>query len=535
LGLSVLIAMTVLAALGYHSIRRDVENLRVISRDNILWTAMQMEVELLRFQLAVAALEIEPTPVAREAIIERFDILWSRIFMLGAGRVGALIARYDEGHGSIPAFQQYLHELDPVVATLEPGDSAQIRAILRELETFRHDLRLYTLRVVRGNAAASSAVRDRIQRSLQTTLAISLAAVLLSALALALILHDNRRQRQIAALHSKVATEAELASGAKSRFLAMMSHELRNPMNGVLGPLALLGQSDLPARHLRLVEQAQASGRSLVQMLAGLLDYGELQDGRFRLRAEPFRLATLAAGVREDLARAGATEARVTLRPGGPELVQGDVERLRHIFVHLVDYVLDGAAPGALHIDFRHDADGIVGEIRFDGGDAAVDWKLDLMMGLGEIAPQQVSTDALRPLIARGLIAAAKGVLSLVDLAEGRRAIRVAIPAPRLRFERIRVRLETRSAALSAIYQAALRSERIVFVASDEPDPADVVLVDATSVGEESLMSALRARFPDALFVSLGAPPEPEGFDDVVESPSDMGRLRSRILGRLAS
>ncbi len=535
LGLGILLTMAAFAVVGYLSIRRDVENLRVISQDNILWTATQMEVELLRFQLSVANLQLEKSPEALEQVRERFDILWSRVFMMGSGRVGELIRRYDQGHGSIPAFQQYLEELDPVIAAFEPGDAAQIRLVLRELETFQHDLRLYTLRVVRGDTAASAEVRDRIQNNSQTTMAISLAAVLLSVLALALILHENRRQRQVAELNRRVADEAELSSRAKSRFLTMMSHELRNPLNGVLGPLALLGQSDLASRHQRLVEQAQQSGKSMVQMLAGLFDYGEMQDGRFHLRVEPFRVATLAAGVRTDLAGAGLDGVRVTLRAGGPEFVHGDVERLRHIFVHLTDYVLEGSDSESLNVVFHHDGENLIGEIGFAVDDATIDWKLDLIMGLNEIAPDQVSTEALRPLIARGLISAAKGLLSLVDGDAGRRTIRVSVPAPRLRYERIRVRLETRSTALSAIYQAALRSERIDFVEPDESGPVDMVLVDATSIGEEPLMARLRNQFSDALFVSLGAPQSPESFDDIVESPSDMSRLRSRILGRLAN
>lgn len=95
--------------------------------------------------------------------------------------------------------------------------------------------------------------------------------------------------------------------------------------------------------------------------------------------------------------------------------------------------------------------------------------------------------------------------------------------------------LETRSAALAAIYQAALRSERVVFVSGSYSEPVDVVLVDSTSVGELPLMARLRARFPGALFVSLGLPQSPDFFDDIVETPNDMTRLRSSILGRLAS
>lgn len=533
LGFGILLAIAGFAASGYHSIRRDVENLRVISQDNILWTATQMEVELLRFQLSVAQVAISGTDEAIEAMRGRFDLLYSRVSMMRAGRVGGLIRQYDEGHGSIRRFLAYLEELDPLVQSLTPADISQLAAVLVELQTFQQDLRLYTLRVVRGDTAASAEVRNSIQRSAQITMTISLAAVLLSLIALALILAENRRQHEIAELNQRIAREAEQVSRGKSRFLTMMSHELRNPLNGLLGPLALLSQADLTARHRRLVDQAKQSGKAMTQMIGGLLDYGEIQDGRFTMRAEPFRPAMLVRDLDADLAATPGSRVEIVLDPGCPELLLGDMERLRHIFVHLTEYVLDGRGPNQITVRIGHTGEMLRGEILFDGGDAAIDWKLDLMMGLNEIAPDQLSTEALRPLIARGVIAAARGILTLAESPDGKRSIRVDIPAPSLRVERVRVRLETRSGALAAIYQAALRSDRITFVSETETDPVDMVLVDATSVGEMPLMTRLRERYPGALFVSLGPPQSPDSFDDVVESPSDMSRLRSQILSRL--
>lgn len=535
LAVVVLLAMAGFVAAGYLSIRRDVESLRVISQDNILWTATQMEVELMRFQLSIAKLKIEQTEDALEDLRERFEILLSRVGMMEQGRVGALIRRYDEGFDSIRKFHSYLTEVDPLVASLRPDDSATLQLLLRELETFQQELRHYTLRVVRGDTAAAAEVRDRIQSSSQTAMFLSVGAVLLCTLSLGLIIRENRRQAAMAELNGRLADEASRASRAKSRFLTMMSHELRNPMNGVLGPLALLGQSDLAPKQSRLVQQAQESGQSMVQMLAGLLDWGEIQDGKLSLRADPFRLGALAASVREDLTAAGLGSVRVFVRRGAGELMLGDVGRYRQIYVHLAEYVFEGGDHAAVDISFAL-ADGmLVGEIAFPGDAPAMDWKIDLMMGLGDFAPDQVSSDALRPLIARGLIAAANGLLVLVDGSDGRRAIRVTIPAPAVRRERVRVRLDTRSAALAAIYQAALRSDRLAFVAADDPGPVDLVLIDATSAALPDTLLRLRERHPEALFVALGAPESPDQFDDVLETPADATRLRASLLGRYAS
>ena len=534
-GLVVLLAMAGFAAVGFYAIRRDVENLRVISQDNTQWSASQMEIELVRFRLALSGLRRDPSPEALAAVHERFDILWSRVFLLGQGDVGESLLRYDSETGSVASLADYLREIDATVASVDPTDVATIETIEARLRDFQQDLREYTLRIVRADGAASARVRERIQGSARTTAVISIAAVLVSVLSLVLILRENRRQHQLAEANRRAAEQAELASRAKSRFLSMMSHELRNPLNGILGPLALIGQGELTERHLRLVGQAQQSGHSMLQMLTGLLEYGELQDGRFQLRTEPFRLAALADAIRSGLAAEGISGVEVSVRPGASERVLGDPDRLRQIFVHLTAYVIEGRDQPGAGVELAHAGSELVGHIVFHAGGALLDWRLDLLAGLNEIAPDQVSAEALRPLMARGLITAAQGLLTLLEEPSGRREIRVSVPAEPVKLDQIRVHLETRSAALAAIYQAALRSDRVVFVSGAYQEPVDVVLVDSTSVGEAPLMSRLRARFPGALFVSLGAPQAPDFFDDVVEAPGDMSRLRHSIFGRLAS
>ncbi len=260
-----------------------------------------------------------------------------------------------------------------------------------------------------------------------------------------------------------------------------------------------------------------------------------MQDGRFQLKHEPLRVSALADKLRETLQAEAAQGATVTVQPGTPERVTGDFERLLQAFVHLTIYVLEGRSPTGASVTFSHDGSSLVGEIGFTVDGALMDWKLDLLMGLSEATPDQVSAEALRPLIARGLISANKGVLSLLEKPDGRRVIQVRVPAEPVRFEQIRVHLETRSSALAAIYQAALRSDRVAFVDPATGGTADVVLVDSTSVGEVPLMTRLRTRFPGALFVSLGLPDTPDFFDDIVETPNDMTRLRTSILGKLAS
>lgn len=531
ISLIVLLAMTGFAAVGFLTLRRDVAGLQTISRDGILWSATQMEVELLRFHVSLAELAEAKTEAAVDVVREQFDQLWSRVFMMSQGRIGEVMRRYEEGLGSLSAIAAYLERIDPELAALQPDDLAKVNRILREIEAFEQELRLYTLRVVRADTDVSTALRERIQSSAQTTAMLSLAAVLVSVLSLFLILRENRRQRDLVIMTRQVAEEAERSSRAKSRFLTMMSHELRNPLNGILGPLALLEQSGLGERQRRLIDQVRQCGQSMLQMLSGLLDYAEIQDGRLKLRVEVLEMAALARAIRDSLGGVGGSGVPVTVVPGSPERIEGDPERLQRIFVSLIGFLLELRLPDQVRLELGHNGELLLGTIAFGARHAAIDWKLDLLMGMGEAATDQVSSDALRPLVARGLISASRGTISLEDAREGERAIVVRIPARLREASRIRVHLETRSAALATIYQAALRSERIEF--SDER--VDVVLVDSTSIDEEPLMERLRERFPGALFVSLGHPQHPAYFDDVVASPRDMTGLRKSILSHLAS
>ncbi len=471
LGLLVMLAMAGFAAVGFYTIRKDLENLRVISQDNTQWSASQMEIELLRFRLSLAELRTSRSPEADEEMQERFDILWSRVFMMGHGHVGESLLRYDGENGPVTRLAAYLRQIDPAEGGFDSASVPAISAVEATLEGFQDELRQYTLRVMRADSAASALVRDRINGSTRTIGVVSVAAVLLGVLSLLLILRESRRQQHLAEISLRSAEQAEFASRAKSRLLTMMSHELRNPMNGILGPLALLGQSDLSERLQRLVTQAQQSGQSMLQMLSGLLDYGEMQDGRFHLQAEPFRVAALIDTLRDALRAEGAGAASVRVEPGTPERVNGDLDRLRQIFMHLALYMIEGRDPATAAVRFEHDGVNLIGDVALAAPGEAAEWKLDLLMGLSDISPDQVTAEALRPLIARGLILACHGIITLVDDERDGRIIRVSIPAEPVRFEQIRVHLETRSAALAALYRAALRSDRVAFVARRRPRP----------------------------------------------------------------
>jgi signal transduction histidine kinase/ActR/RegA family two-component response regulator len=83
---------------------------------------------------------------------------------------------------------------------------------------------------------------------------------------------------------------AESADRAKSEFLAMMSHEVRTPLNGVLGFASILENTRLDNDQRQSLDIIRNSGESLLVIINDILDLSRLEAGRMRLDAVPFEL-----------------------------------------------------------------------------------------------------------------------------------------------------------------------------------------------------------------------------------------------------
>lgn len=146
-----------------------------------------------------------------------------------------------------------------------------------------------------------------------------------------------RKRAEQALSHAK--DGAEQANRAKSDFLAMMSHEIRNPLNAVLGYTEhMLSRSREPEtlRHLAAVQEA---GEILMRVVDDVLDVAQIEAGQVALDPEPFLLADLLAGTAE-VARGAAARKGVAVEvlrdPATPTLVLGDVGRLRQVLLNLL-------------------------------------------------------------------------------------------------------------------------------------------------------------------------------------------------------
>ena len=151
-----------------------------------------------------------------------------------------------------------------------------------------------------------------------------------------------------AAEHTAVA-----ANDAKSTFLAMVTHELRTPMNGVLGMTRALQRTQLDLRQQGYVETILRSGDGMLTILNDLLDVSKIEAGQMKLDLGNFDLRAVAEQSVE-LWSEGAAAKRLSLScdidSALPDYVRGDETRIRQIINNLLSNALKFTDTGSVRL-----------------------------------------------------------------------------------------------------------------------------------------------------------------------------------------
>ncbi|QYJ85424.1 response regulator [Shewanella mesophila] len=132
---------------------------------------------------------------------------------------------------------------------------------------------------------------------------------------------------------------AEIASQAKSEFLSMISHELRTPMNAVIGALELLSLSSHSGEELDLIETASTSANNLIYILNDILDINKIESGKMQLEQQDFSLSNVIADLVRTFALVASRQSLqffVEEAPEVPDFVEGDIVKVRQILNNLL-------------------------------------------------------------------------------------------------------------------------------------------------------------------------------------------------------
>lgn len=160
------------------------------------------------------------------------------------------------------------------------------------------------------------------------------------------LIEDAQRERERAAA----------ASEAKSTFLAVMSHEMRTPLNGILGFVDLLLADDLIPEHRDNLDTVASSARTLLSLINDLLDLARIESGAIEIESTTGPL-------RESLAPDVATLTKLAekkgivlhfdIDPSVPDLLHFDFARYRQILMNVIGNAVKFTAEGSIRAGIR--------------------------------------------------------------------------------------------------------------------------------------------------------------------------------------
>lgn len=148
--------------------------------------------------------------------------------------------------------------------------------------------------------------------------------------------------------------EAERANQAKTTFLATMSHEIRSPMNGVLGMTSILAETELKHEQRQYLDIIKVSGENLLNVINDILDFSKIESGMMELDKHDFNLRAVVEEV-FDLFLGKAAHSRIELLyridPMIPEVINSDAVRIRQILINLIGNALKFTKAGEVYLE----------------------------------------------------------------------------------------------------------------------------------------------------------------------------------------
>ncbi|MDE5601170.1 MAG: hypothetical protein K2J16_01580, partial [Clostridia bacterium] len=155
-----------------------------------------------------------------------------------------------------------------------------------------------------------------------------------------LVLSDRTKERAMSKSLEEALVIAKSANEAKSNFLANMSHDIRTPMNAILGYATLLMKdAEKPDKVREYIHKISFSGQHLLSLINDILDMSKIESGKTNLNSEEFDLPEMFEelySIMAPQAKAKGQEFKISTKGKLPDKVNADKLRLNQVLINLL-------------------------------------------------------------------------------------------------------------------------------------------------------------------------------------------------------
>lgn len=190
------------------------------------------------------------------------------------------------------------------------------------------------------------------------------------------LIEEIAKRKRIEKELSIAKTKTEEAYRVKSRFLAMISHEIRTPINAIIGMANMIMDTKLDENQKRYIQIIHSSATSLLGILNDVLDYSKLEANKLSVKKEPFDLIEMINHTRE-LMMPKAKEKNLSLfiaiDSDIPQFLKGDYLRIEQVLLNLLSNAIKFTETGAILLNAQKiDATKDKIKIRFSVKDSGI-------------------------------------------------------------------------------------------------------------------------------------------------------------------
>ena len=168
--------------------------------------------------------------------------------------------------------------------------------------------------------------------------------------------HYTKRMQEQAEIMKELKEQAEAANQAKSLFVSNMSHDIRTPMNAIVGLTEVLLRKDWPMEDKKYLLNIKSSGKALLDIINDLLDFSKIEAGKFVITRDTYDIAQMFRDIQViGDTRIGDKDVKLVMDVDReiPRLLYGDSLRIRQVLINIMNNAIKFTDKGSVTVQVQ--------------------------------------------------------------------------------------------------------------------------------------------------------------------------------------